>query len=251
MILIKKAIMHGLSKIFYGRVFEIRCGLAKGLKRRFGRGFKPRLFLTKEENFLFNLDFRNKTVFDIGGYIGIFSLFFAREAGSEGTVFTFEPNPENYKELVFNINLNGFKNIKPFNLAIGNKSFKQMLVEPVYPSRGSLSLDVQKRMSKNVCNSFMVEVDSVDNLIEAKEILNPDFVKIDTEGFEMEVLKGMKETISKYKPFLLIELHGGLKKEMLDFILGNQYSIYCIETQKKITSLEGFTKNSHLYCKPD
>ncbi len=247
---IKKLIMDFLSKIFYNQVFEIRFGLAKGLKRRFGRGFKPRFFLTKEEKFLINLNLKEKTIFDVGGYIGVYSLFFARATGPKGKIFTFEPNPQNFGELIFNLKLNGFRNVTAYNLAVGDRNFEKILVEPIYPSRGSLSSDAQKKIiSTGIYSSFTVEVNSVDSLIKNKKLLKPDFVKIDTEGFEMDILKGMKNTIFEYKPELLIELHGELKEEMLTFLLNNGYNILCIETNTNINSLIHFTRNTHLYCK--
>src|SRR5688572_5752212 len=76
-------------------VYTVRSGVAKGLKRRGGFGFIPR-DISREEAFLAAMDFRGKTVFDIGAYEGIYTLFFARAVGAKGRVVTFEPNPVNH-----------------------------------------------------------------------------------------------------------------------------------------------------------
>ncbi|UCF62445.1 MAG: hypothetical protein JSV37_07030, partial [Anaerolineaceae bacterium] len=85
--------IKSIAWLFRDCTFRIRKGLAKGLYRRFGFGFKLKFKLTDEEKFLLGLDFTGKTVYDIGGYIGIHTLFFARAVGESGTVITFEPNP--------------------------------------------------------------------------------------------------------------------------------------------------------------
>lgn len=245
---IKKIFMNFFQRIFKEKIFKMRSGLAKGLNRRFGNGFKPKFFLSKEEKFLFNLNLKEKTVLDIGGYIGIYSLFFARAVGPKGKVFSFEPNLKNYKELGFNLKLNNFKNTKIFNIAIGEKKSKASLVVPTYSSRGSVSLKVQESF-KEPCDSFEVEVESIDNLLKTKLISVPDFVKIDVEGFEQEVLTGMAETISKHKPLLFVEIHGKIKKEILDLFFKNRYSIYHIESNLNINSLNySEINNGHIYC---
>jgi len=67
------------------------------------------------------LDFKGKTVFDVGGYVGIHTLFFARATGEKGRVVTFEPNPRNYEELVYNVRLNGFDNVTTMQIGLGRR----------------------------------------------------------------------------------------------------------------------------------
>src|ERR1035441_3118651 len=70
--------------------YTSRRGLAKGLKRRGGLGFLPGGPPTAEEDFLRTLDLRGKTVFDVGGFIGLMTIFFASRAAH---VVTYEPLP--------------------------------------------------------------------------------------------------------------------------------------------------------------
>ncbi|VVB99450.1 Uncharacterised protein [uncultured archaeon] len=162
---IQETAIRACRLLFRDVVFTMRGGLAKGLKRRFGLGFKPKFGLTKEEKFLLGLDFRGKTIYDIGGYIGIYTLFFSRAAGENGKVVAFEPMPENFGELSFNIGINGIKNATALNLAVGREKSRVKMVVPSYTSRGSLDTGVQEKI-RCTCNAMeiIVEVDSIDSL---------------------------------------------------------------------------------------
>ena len=66
-------------------------------------------------------------VFDIGAYIGTYSLWVAKRVDEEGFVVTFEPNPLDFRWLISNIMLNKMKNIKALPFALGDKSSKATL----------------------------------------------------------------------------------------------------------------------------
>ena len=85
----KRAVIATLQPFVADRVYVVRHGLAKGLKRRGGLGFVPQMGrLSLEETFLEGLDLAGQTVYDIGGYEGVFTLFFARRVGPSGRVVT-------------------------------------------------------------------------------------------------------------------------------------------------------------------
>jgi len=116
----------------------MRSGLAKGFKRRFGLGFKPKFNLTEEETFLINRDFKGMTVYDIGGYVGIHSIFFADAVRENGKVITFEPNPTNFREIAFNLKINNFKNVRVFPLGKNKeRGILKLNIDPIRYSRGS------------------------------------------------------------------------------------------------------------------
>ncbi len=87
----------------------------------------------------------------------------------------------------------------------------------------------------------------MDNQIAVNNLPGPDFVKIDVEGLEIEVLRGMSQTISDYRPKMHIELHGIREREVIELLLSHNYRIYQIEdgidiTQQNIDMIRG-----HLY----
>lgn len=240
-----------LSSLFKNVTFTMRTGLAKGMKRRYGLGFKPKLSLTKEERFLSGLDFSGKTVYDIGGYIGILSMFFSRKTGKEGKVITFEPNPYNYEELNKNLELNNCDNVTTIQLGVGDvNEFLEMVTNPIYPTRGTMKNNRKESLHHHMGSEILiVKVVRLDKIITEKDLPQPDFVKIDTEGFENEVLHGMTETIKKHKPTLYIEMHNKSVKEVIEFLVSNDYSIYHVESDSKILSPDSPVNNlKHLYC---
>lgn len=230
----------------------MRNGLARGMKRRYGWGGRLKWQLTLEEKFLEQLDFADKTVIDIGGYIGITTLFFARAAGAGGRVVVFEPNPENCAELLFNVQLNNLNNVQLIPIGLGDKTgHLTMLVDPVYPSRGSFAADFQQQVFDQRARSIEVEIDTLDHQITERQLPVPDFIKIDVEGFEHQVLGGMAHTLERYRPELLIEIHGCLKRKIIEDLIPYGYRIYRIESQSSI-ALDNIpeVRGGHLFAYP-
>jgi hypothetical protein len=102
-----------------------------------------------------------------------------------------------------------------------------------------------------------VNIDSLDNQMINQNLPKPDIVKIDVEGLELDVLEGMKQTIARYNPQLIIEIHGHDVQSKIDNIkkvvrvlIDCGYSIYHIESENRITlSNSEIAKEGHLYCK--
>lgn len=193
----------------------------------------------REHRFLMNLDLKGKTVYDLGGYKGSITLFFAKAVGKEGIVVTFEPNPENYEIIMERLKLNNLENVKVHQIAIGNKKDRATFAfHPSAPYRGSMKKSIIKKLLKKKGAKFIsVDVDSLDNQIATQNLAGPDLIKIDVEGSEMDVLLGMEETIQKHKPKLIIELHGQMEnsQNVYKFLFSKGYSVYHIELDKKIT----------------
>jgi FkbM family methyltransferase len=245
------SILKVLELLFRNYVFIMRTGLGKGLKRRYGFGFKPKFSLTEEEKFLMNLDFKGKTVFDVGGYVGIHTIFFARAVGKMGKVIAFEPNPKNYEELLYNVSLNGFDNVTTLKIGLGRSDeLVDLVVDPLYPTRGTVEESRKKRMlGKRGVRTIKVEVASLDSLMKKMNLPQPDFVKVDAEGFEMDVLYGMVETINNFNPDLFIEIHGEIPRSIIELLASKGYSIYHVESNTTIDfSNYPAIKEGHLLC---
>ncbi|NJO55780.1 MAG: FkbM family methyltransferase [Rhodospirillales bacterium] len=144
------------------------------MRRRYGLGFKPGMRATDDERYLTSLNFVGKTVYDIGGYVGIYTLFFAHAAGPDGHVVAFEPNPQNYRELQLNVQLNKFTNVTAIQSAIGAHCGNIALhVDPLAPARGFIAgarddLPLKKRAR------VPVELWSLDNMIAQRGLTPPD-----------------------------------------------------------------------------
>lgn len=256
--------IHFLKKfiIFYpltrNFVYTLRSGIAKGLKRKGGLGFIPRSN-TAEEDFLLSLSLKGKTILDIGGFIGIYTLFFAKAVTDKGKVFTFEPNPLNYKEIITNLKINNIKNVEVLNIGVGaKKGVEKLVYNPRESAMGTFEEKIKKNMKGNskLAKEISISVDTIDNLISKGKIERPDFVKIDVEGVEMDVLEGMIETVRNNKPKLFIEIHGAdleqkisNAKNIINYLIQNKYSIYHVELGEKVYSSNfSIAKSGHIYC---
>jgi FkbM family methyltransferase len=249
----KKAIRSGLVSIFTpmmkNQVYTQKSGLVAGLKRRGGFGFLPlKKALTREQIFLKGLDFKGKTVYDVGGYIGLVTLFFAREVGQAGYVITFEPNLQNYKAILDHVNLNGFSHVRVIPMGLGSKRETLKFVV-TGPARGTAAPATQIRhLPQKDTQTFQIEVDTLDNQIVVNSLPQPDFVKIDVEGLEIEVLRGMEQTISNYRPTIFLELHGTAEREVVAFLLSHHYKVHQVEDDIDITQHNMDRVRGHLYA---
>jgi len=230
-------------------VYTIRAGVAKGLKRRGGFGFIPRR-MSNEEAFLTSLDFRGKTVFDVGAYQGIYTMFFARAVGPKGRVVAFEPNPANYAAIMDNVELNGFTRVTVKAMALADRKGKADLLFPVRePARGSLRSDYQSSLADRFeARKVKVVLDTLDDQL--AELPTPDFVKIDVEGAELEVLHGMPTLLADHRPSLFIEVHSGVDVRRLVRLLADSgYEMRDVDREMPITPDNAAVfENGHLYC---
>jgi len=257
--LLKRAVISRLQPLVADHVYTVRNGLARGLRRRGGLGFVPRFGArSAEERFLEALSFGGLTVFDVGGYEGIFTLFFARRVGSLGQVVTFEPNPRNFQKVAENVRLNGFPNVHVRQVALGSTPGRASLVFPAdETARGSLDTSIadQIRHEKDVV-SIDVEVDTLDHQV-ASGLPEPDLVKLDVEGLELDVLQGMKSLLDRKHPCLYIEIHGadpGHKlanlTAVVELLWQADYKILHVESSTNLERAEQLAVaiRGHLYC---
>ncbi len=257
--MLKRAVISTLQPFVAQRVYTVRHGLARGLRRRGGLGFVPQLGApSAEERFLQQLALDGETVFDVGGYEGIFTLFFARCVGPQGRVVTFEPNPRNFARIVENVRLNGFAHVQVQPVALGSAPGRASLVFPAdETARGSLETRIadQIRQEQGVV-TVDVEVDTLDRQV-AAGLPEPDFVKLDVEGLELDVLHGMRGLLGRRHPRLYIEIHGADVQRKLEnvtavveFLWAADYHVLHVETNTVLQRPEQLPLGirGHLYC---
>lgn len=152
---------------------------------------------------------RDDVVVDVGSHVGKYSLVASKLVGNSGKVIAIEAEPENYKALLRNISINSFTNITPLNLAAFNKNSKINLYIDELDNQNSLKANIKRG------RSVEVEARTIDSIANEYNISKIDFLKIDVEGAEVEVLEGMEhilrnspdlkvliETSEKNKPFV-------------------------------------------------
>jgi FkbM family methyltransferase len=245
----KAFLINLLNPVASHLIYTVRHGFIKGCKRKGGLDFLPkRVVPSREEIFLHGLDLHGKTVFDVGGFEGLFTLFFSGKVGAPGKVFTFEPNPVNLQKILVNARINKRGNVRVFPMAIGKeRATMTMVVDPRRPASGSLNPSIKTAIKQHIpgaASSFQVKVDTIDHLVSVQKnaLPIPGFVKIDVEGFEMDVLRGMSGTMRKHHPRLFIEIHGITMerkvenvRDVVGLLVDHGYQLRHVETDTSIT----------------
>lgn len=173
---------------------------------------------------------------DIGANIGQHSLFASKIVGDTGRVVLFEPLKELCSQIEKSIIKNKIKNIFINNFGCGDKE----VILPIYSSRKNMGASSVFPSSDKKQNGD-IKIIIPDMVLEKESRV--DFIKIDTEGYELEVLMGLKETIKKHHPKILIELSPcyyrlrdeNIGKNIINFLLENEYSIEDLVYDKKIS----------------
>lgn len=161
---------------------------------------------TPEERLLGDLRLDGKVVFDVGAHTGAYSLFFSRQVGPQGLVVAFEPCPRTFARLRRNVEINRIRNVRPLALALGRETGPRAIyMLPGMSSTASLAPEARTRLRRRVA---VVAVEPMDALCARLSLPAPDFVKIDVEGLELEVLAGADHILRECHPDLLIEIHG-------------------------------------------
>lgn len=140
-------------------------------------------------------------VLDIGGNLGYYALLEARTVGNAGRVIAFEPVAANFAQLSKNVHANGHCNIHLHNVAVGAVS-------------GTATMYVGKKSNWHALypvpwktREITVAVSTLDAALAQHNLRSVDLIRMDLEGYEVEVIQGMVETIENYSPRLLVELH--------------------------------------------
>ena len=154
-------------------------------------------------------------VVDIGANLGYYALLESRIVGSKGIVYAIEPSPSNVDGLNENIKLNGYTNIECFTIGIGDK--KEIAKMFISPHSNLNSLVIQK--NKKIIGNIYIQITTLDDFLKGKK--QPDFVRMDVEGYEYNIIKGMDGLLNSKKPLkIFMELHPHImEKDKTTFVL--------------------------------
>jgi FkbM family methyltransferase len=167
-----------------------------------GRG----IYILREEiepefNFLNSFVNAGDIFIDVGANTGIYTLKAAKRIGESGIVVSLEPFPEMLVEIAYNVKLNGFKNVRLRGLcAAGNTGPDAFWTNFAMPN----SFSLVKRDENAV--SFSVLKVRLDDLFAWEGLTRCDYIKIDAEGAEQEILEGAKRIIETYRPVIQAEV---------------------------------------------
>ncbi len=142
------------------------------------------------------------TVLDIGAHVGCHSLLAARLVGPSGKVFAFEPSPDNCVLLHKNMALNGYNNVVLIPKAVADRSGTVTFhLSPEGNDRNSI---YESSRTSQLGTSVEVSTVSVDDFLEQQGWPQVHLVKVDVEGAEPLVLKGMSKLLERTRELTLI-----------------------------------------------
>ncbi len=144
-----------------------------------------------------------ETVIDVGAHIGRYTLVAARLASK---VIAVEPEPSNFSMLCANIRLNGFLNVIALPVALSRDGGKRRFYLSDRGDTATSSLEREWRSKRSVGrkpNVIEVQAETLDNLIASFDLQVVDWLKIDVEGHEVEVLQGGSTTLRRTKRLIM------------------------------------------------
>jgi FkbM family methyltransferase len=167
---------------------------------------------------------RDSIIIDIGANIGLHSIYFANLA-PDGFVLALEPSLDTFDLLRRNVN--GKPNIALLNVAISDQGG---LLEFFHASDNAYSSLMDTKRAA-IARTTKVACMTIDDVANALQLGRVDLVKIDVEGFEHNVLKGMTNVISKFHPVIFCEIYKGTGSnqapdETVRFVLDRNYRAF-------------------------
>ena len=144
--------------------------------------------------------------YDVGANVGFLAILASRLVGDAGQVHCFEPLPANVEQIRHNASLNQFSQVKVHAVALAQIDSKASFRVSERPTFGALT-DSPMTVDKQIA-TIEVPVRRLDSLFEECTLPAPNIIKIDIEGSELDFLAGSEQVLRRFRPLLLIELHG-------------------------------------------
>ena len=211
--------------------------------------FSTHAFYAAEMKNFINHATRFNCMIDIGSCFGLFSLIFAANIGK--TSYAIEPSQWAYPNLLTMIAANPTFNIKSHNLFFGSVIGRKVQCVKDWCQTIAIHKGIVDRVGE-CAEKTIVEETSLDNFCQAQKI-KPDCMKIDVEGYELEVVIGGQETISSYHPVIFLEVHvpsikelGGSIEDLTVLLERHNYKIY--DTDNEVVDMRYSQPNNHYHC---
>lgn len=187
----------------------------------------------------------HKVIFDVGANIGYYSVI-AGTVYPLAKVYSFEPTPETYSELVMNIELNQLKNVCPNKLALSDREEERELFFDREESGAASFCNIREKESIVPVSVQQVTMDS----FAIEKNIYPDFIKCDVEGAEFLVFKGATEVLRRSRPVIFVEIlrkwcrkFGHEASDVVDFLKGLDYTPHVLRG-RDLTPIDNITEET-------
>jgi FkbM family methyltransferase len=200
--------------------------------------------------------------YDIGANIGVYTILAASRTGRKATVYAFEPHGANFARLVDNLLLNNLQQVVvPSNLALHDKEgFFPFNYGSIMAGTSDSQLSSSRDPARDEYQTQISELKyatTIDRLIASCEIKAPHYVKIDVDGNEIHILRGMSHLLTgpSRPKSVQVEMNDPHKTQILEFMKDHRYRLsrrhYTRSSLRRIEeggAAEAFSYNAIFHC---
>jgi FkbM family methyltransferase len=174
------------------------------------------------------------TIIEAGANIGYYAFIEAELVGPEGFVYAIEPVPRNIECLNANIKMFNHKNVKSFQVGLGFENTLVPMRLAVFSNSGTMmrpektSIHYENWFNGWYTEEIVVEQWRLDDFRKTNQIPIPDLIRMDVEGYEIEIISGAQDTLKKMPigSYLFIELHPVVFENKLAAMYGLLENLY-------------------------
>lgn len=170
-------------------------------------------------------------VVEVGANLGLHTVPIAK-AVPQGKVFAFEPQRIIYQQLCCNLALNNLTNVYSYRLGVSDTN-TQMLIDSchydTFWNYGSFSLDKGFSTEDDFAEPIQkepIDIIKLDDFAPIARLDSLDLLKIDAEGFDVNVLNGAIDIITRLQPFVFVEYQPDTKQALLEFFAKHDYQVF-------------------------
>ncbi len=146
------------------------------------------------------------TVLDIGAHVGLYSLIAAKRVGPDGVVIAFEPSPREYRRLRLHLWLNRIRNVRTEPIAVSDEDGETTFWIVEGWSTGGNSLRNPVHFGEPT-KPIQVPTTRLDTYLNQRNLKKVDFIKMDVEGSELQILRGAHELLTRIpRPVMMLEM---------------------------------------------
>jgi FkbM family methyltransferase len=179
------------------RIESIYMRIWSAVYRRFGNSSLLRLFMLGRGYLEEYVPREEDVVIDVGAYTGDTALIFSRLVGEKGRVIAFEPDSHSFRKLVKNIKALRLKNVVALKRLLWSRKAVVKFAETNAIGSSVFLLEECGRIRR-------IRATTLDEEVRRLNLDRVDFIKMDVEGAEIEVLKGARRTLREKTPHLAI-----------------------------------------------
>ncbi|MBI5431132.1 MAG: FkbM family methyltransferase [Nitrosomonadales bacterium] len=191
------------------------------------------------------------TVVDVGANIGEISMAAAQRTGASGAVFAFEPMSSLYARLQQHLDANRLHQVTAVKCGLSDQAGSAQLYsasQTFHDGTEHKGLGTLYSSDTRATPTEIIDIDTLDSFAGSRNLARIDLIKVDVEGAELPVLKGSKNVIMQFRPYLIIEIQhdtseqaGYRAADILEFLGQFGYRFHTIGRKAKLTGLTAET----------